>query len=212
MSRGPPTTYVWMTVDSDDELKELIELWQARGTSVHALFDELREPMRQAARGGLRQLLAAAPSEHDVDDAVFTAFKELLRVGPETRTSLVGYAKAVARRRGQDRARVIIRERERVEKNAWQIAPLKVTADEERREAELEATYEMVRDCKESLTAEQREVVEATIERQEALSDWASSRGTSYEAGRRMRGRALKSLGRCIEAKRDAEREDRVDD
>ena len=201
-----------MSVDSDDELKELIELWQATGTSVHALFEKLRDPMRQAARRGIRQLLTAAPSEHDVDDVVFTAFKELLRVGPETRTSLVGYAKAVARRRGQDRARVIIRERERVEKNAWQIAPLEVTADEVRREAELEAVYEILRDCKVSLTAEQREVIEATIERQESLSDWASNRGTSYEAGRRMRDRALKSLGRCIEAKRDTEREDRVDD
>ena len=47
-------------------------------------------------------------------------------------------------------------------------------------------------------TAEQRDVIEATVQRQESLSDWVAARGTSYEAGRRLRGRGIAALRRCI--------------
>jgi hypothetical protein len=49
------------------------------------------------------------------------------------------------------------------------------------------------------LTAQQRDVIERTVMGQESLSDWTLQRGTSYEAGRRLRARGLGALHRQIE-------------
>ena len=198
-----------MTANGDDELVELMELWRARGASVTALFEELRDPMRQAARSGLRRILARAPNEDDVDDAVFTAFKVVLRKDPaEIKHSILGFARTVAYRRGMDKARTIIREREQVKSQAWQLNPLLVTAEDEARGADRDELLRRALDCMGSLTEPQRDVIQATLQRQESLSDWTARRGKSYEAGRRMLERGLASLRRCIEAKRKAELEE----
>lgn len=198
-----------MRANGDDELVELMELWRASGASVEAMFGELRDPMRRAARRGIRRILARDPDECDVDDAVFTAFKIVLRQDPnEIKRSMLGFACTVAYRRGMDKARAIIREREQVKGHAWQLNQLLVTAQDEVREADREELLHRALDCMGSLTPEQRDVIDATLQRQESLSDWAARRGTTYEAGRRMLGRGLASLRRCVEAKRTAELEE----
>lgn len=198
-----------MRANGDDELVELMKLWRARGASVEALFEELRDPMRRAARRGIRRILSRDPDEGDVDDAVFTAFKIVLRHDPnEIKHSLLGFACTVAFRRGMDKARAIIREREQVKGHAWQLNQLLVTVQDEAQAADREDLLHKALDCMGTLTADQRDVIEATLRRQESMSDWAARRGTTYEAGRRMLGRGLASLRRCVEAKRKAELEE----
>src|SRR3546814_1839889 len=78
--------------------------------------------MRRAARRGIRRILAETPDEGDVDDVVFKAFTEFLDKDPsDIRRSPTGFACTIADRRGRDRARSIIREREQIQGNAWQI-------------------------------------------------------------------------------------------
>jgi hypothetical protein len=169
--------------------------------------------MRQAARQGIRRILRRTPDEADVDDAVVKAFKEVLASdAEEAKRSPMGFAKVVAYRRGMDRARSIIREREQIKNQAWELDQRRVTTQEAAAAEERERVLRYAEDCMDSLTAEQREVIEATVQRQESLSDWVAARGTSYEAGRRMRGRGIAALRRCIEMKRAADRERSSDD
>ena len=70
------------------------------------------------------------------------------------------------------------------------------------RQQERDRLLRYAEDCMDSLTAEQRDVIAATVQRQESLSNWVLARETSYEAGRRLRGRGIAALQRCIEAKR----------
>jgi hypothetical protein len=191
---------------SDHDAEDLLAAWNAH-REAEKLFAALRDPMRQAARQGIRRILRRTPDEADVNDVLFKAFKEVLEDdSEEVRRSPLGFAKVVAYRRGMDRARCIIREREQIKDQAWELDQRRVTAADARAAAERERLLRYAEDCMGGLTAEQRDVIEATVQRQESLSDWVAARGTSYEAGRRLRARGIAALRRCIEAKRAADR------
>ena len=66
-----------MASSGDDRLADLIEQWDSHPDS-EALYAELRDPMRRAARRGLRFVLSRTPDEADVDDVVLKAFGEVL--------------------------------------------------------------------------------------------------------------------------------------
>jgi hypothetical protein len=195
-----------MAGHGDDDVEDLLAAWHSH-KEAEKLFVALRNPMRQAARQGIRRILHRDPDETDVDDVLFKAFKEVLEAGSEeARRSLLGFAKVVARRRGMDRARSIIREREQIKAQAWELDQRRVTAADALAAAKQERLLRYAEDCMSGLTAEQRDVIEATVQRQESLSDWVAARGTSYEAGRRLRGRGIAALRRCIEAKHAEDR------
>lgn len=189
-----------MNRDSEDEHDRLLRAWRSNG-DARDLYVQLRDPMRRAARRGIRQLLGDAPDPEDVDEALFKAFTELLEKVDAVQKSLEGFACSIAYRRGQDRARAIIRQREQLKNHAWEIHNVQVEAGDELRAAAQERLLAHALECMEVLTAEQREVIEATLQRQASLSDWTASRGTTYEAGRRMRERGLESLRRCVDEK-----------
>jgi DNA-directed RNA polymerase specialized sigma24 family protein len=190
-----------MASHSDDDAEDLLAAWHAR-KEAEKLFAVLRDPMRQAARQGIRRILRRTPDEADVNDVLFKAFKEVLEDNAgEVRRSPLGFAKVVAYRRGMDRARSIIREREQIKNQAWELDQRRVTAADTLAAVERERLLRYAEDCMDRLTAEQRDVIEATVQRQESLSDWVAVRGTSYEAGRRLRARGIAALRRCIEAK-----------
>jgi hypothetical protein len=195
-----------MASHGDDDAEDLVAAWHAH-KEAEKLFAALRDPMRHAARQGIRRILRRTPDEADVDDALFKAFKEVLEAeSEEARRSRLGFATVVAYRRGMDRARSIIREQERIEDQAWELDQRRVTAADALAAAERERLLRYAEDCMHGLTAEQRDVIEATVQRQESLSDWVAVRGTSYEAGRRLRARGIAALQRCIKAKRAADR------
>lgn len=189
-----------MAGQPDDELEGLLAVWHTREEAT-ALFRALRDPMRRAARRGLRRALSRSPDPDDVDDVVLKAFKEILQDDPAQIESMLGFACTVARRRAIDKARSIIREREKIKGQTWQIQQLHMEAAEQVAVADRERLLSYAEDCMSVLTPEQRDVVEATVQRQESLSNWAAARGTTYEAGRRMRLRALTALERCVKAK-----------
>jgi hypothetical protein len=95
-----------------------------------------------------------------------------------------------------------LREREQIKNQAWELDQRRVTDADTLAAAERDRLLRDAENCMESLTAEQRDVIAATVQRQESLSDWAAARMTSYEAGRRIRVRGLAALQRCIAAQR----------
>lgn len=163
--------------------------------------------MRRAARRGLRQVLSERPSEHDVDDALETAFRELLEKGPDAiKKSLRGFASAIAYRRGQDLARKLIRARERIPQANWRLEDITPTLADEQSYERREHLLERLDDCMMTLTDDQRDLIENVVKPHRSLSSWTTHRGVTYEAGRRMRNRALEKLKLCLEA-RSAERD-----
>jgi DNA-directed RNA polymerase specialized sigma24 family protein len=160
--------------------------------------------MRQAASQGIGSITASKPDPHDVDDAMYDAFVELEGQDPARVASVVGLAKRIAYRRGQDTGRKIIRQREQMHKL---MIDLVVTAhpqfqDEDvRAAAAQEVLIGRALDCMEALTEEQRDVLRATIMGYESLSDWALRAGKSHQSASRQRTRALEALQRCVQAK-----------
>jgi DNA-directed RNA polymerase specialized sigma24 family protein len=158
--------------------------------------------MYQAARQGVVSITAQHPDDQDVEDAVFTAFKELEQKDPTTVTSIVGLARRVAYRRGQDRGRAAVRRREQIyralEDPAF-IEATTVTEQEVALETARERLYEQAMRCLDELTDDQADVLRATVMGDEGLSDWAFRNGKSHQAASRQRDRALKALARCIE-------------
>lgn len=67
-----------------------------------------------SARQGIGSITSSDPHPQDVEDAVYDAFLELERQDPAGVVSIVGLAKMIAYRRGQDTGRKIIRVREQV--------------------------------------------------------------------------------------------------
>ena len=190
----------------DDPFAALLEAWHSDTATEGDLFRALADPMRRAARKGLRNILAQRPNEDDVGEAVYEAFVTLIGKGPGAVTrSLRGFASAIAYRRGQDRGRTLVREREAVARHAWQIQAISPeTADEDEHEAR-EQRLDRLRGCMPALTEAQRDVIKSVIQEQVSLSNWTDQRGVSYEAGRRMLNRGLKRLHDCISAQSDAQ-------
>jgi RNA polymerase sigma factor (sigma-70 family) len=186
-------------------LEELVERWQTGYGDVRSLYESLREGMHQSARRGIQRVLARQPDEHRVSDVVFAAFVELLRGDPAAMTSPVGLAKTIAYRRGIDEGRRILRERQRISSlDALEVAATLPDKREILAAAEEEALHQLVERCLEFLTADQREVVRATVMGSQTLSDWALTAGTSHQAVSRQRSRALEALRRCVKRQRAA--------
>ncbi|MDQ3756394.1 MAG: hypothetical protein M3394_00880 [Actinomycetota bacterium] len=195
-----------MASSPNDDIERLLEAWHAAGATKE-LFEALRDPMRRSARRGIRRIIRRTPDEADVDDVLFKAFSEFLKKDADAiQVSRVGYASTIAYRRGLDRGRSIIREREQIQRHAWQIDQLRISAEDETTAAERERLFRHAEDCMDGLTSDQRDVIESTVQRQQSLSDWVAVRGTSYEAGRRMLARGLAALRRCLDAKLQQER------
>jgi len=198
-----------MADPGNDELNRLIVAWRA-GDHRAELYLALRDPMRQAARRGIRRTLGQEPDEGDVDDVVLLAFRALIE-RTEPPRSPVGLACLIAERRGIDKARALIRERQKVVRHHAELTPLEHDPEDEIAAARRDRMYQYAVQCMETLTGPQREAIEATVQRQESLSDWTAGRGTSYEAGRRMVVRALMTLNRCVQRKIDDESKEERD-
>jgi DNA-directed RNA polymerase specialized sigma24 family protein len=186
------------------EGEELLDAWRQGRAERRDLYQVVQAPMRQAARQGIGSITASRPDPQDVENTVYDAFIELEQKDPARVVSLVGLAKKMAFRRGQDAGRKIIREREQMNKMAIDLA---TTADPEfhdddvRAAAAQEVLTERALDCMEGLPEEQRDVVQATIMERESLSDWALRTGKSHQAASQQRARALAALRRCVQSK-----------
>src|SRR3546814_12271424 len=87
-----------------DEIERLIAAWHAAGAAKE-LFEALRDPMRRAARRGIRRILAETPDEGDVDDVVFKAFPEFIDKDPsDIRRSPTRSACTIPDRPGREQA------------------------------------------------------------------------------------------------------------
>jgi DNA-directed RNA polymerase specialized sigma24 family protein len=191
-----------MDVDADDP-ERLLEGWRAGRVQRRDLYRAVREAMHQGARRGIGWVLAADPNEQDIEDVVYDAFLEFEAKDPLEVDSLVGLAKHMARLRGIDRGRAIIRERRNIMSEltdrAYQ-ADLEFAADDVRLAGEREVLSRDASDCLASLPADQLSVVTATIMERMSLSDWALNEGKTHQAASRQRTRALESLKRCVQA------------
>ena len=176
-----------------------------------ALFVDVQGAMKAGARSGIRLATESLPSEHDVEDVVVQAFNELWRSDRSEIESLLGLARTIAYRRGIDRGRRILREMRADRRLGRDLLRLS-DEDSARQQLEDAKTLEIVQQCKEHLTADQRAVVSATVEGTidgtMPLKEYAERRGTTYEACRRMVERAIAALTKCVET---ALRKDRPD-
>jgi DNA-directed RNA polymerase specialized sigma24 family protein len=186
----------------------LLDDWRAGRAQTADLYAALRRPMYQAARQGVVSITAQHPDDQDVEDAVFTAFKELEQKDPTIVTSIVGIARRIAYRRGQDRGRAAVRRREQIDRALEDPAFIEattVTEQEVALEAAREELYERAMRCLDELTDDQADVLRATVMGDEGLSDWAFRNGKSHQAASRQRDRALKALARCVEQGQERE-------
>lgn len=187
---------------TEPDWDRLLDEWRAGRAQTVDLYRALRGPMYRAARQGVRSITAQRPDTQDVEDAVFTAFKKLEQKDPATVTSIVGLARRIAYRRGQDRGRAAVRRREQIAQameDPTIVEAMAVTEPEIAAEAERERLYVRATACLDELTPDQADVVRATVMGDEGLSDWAFRNGKSHQAASRQRDRALKALARCIE-------------
>ncbi len=191
---------------AEPDWDRLLDDWRRGRAQTADLYRALRGPMYRAARQGVRSITAQRPDPQDVEDAVFTAFKELEQKDPTTVTSVVGLARRVAYRRGQDRGRAAVRRREQIDRAIEDpafVEAVTVTKREVALEAERERLYVRAIACLDELTGDQADVVRATVMGDEGLSDWAFRNGKSHQAASRQRDRALKALARCIERQQE---------
>jgi RNase H-fold protein (predicted Holliday junction resolvase) len=194
-------------VGTDDE--ELLGAWRQGRAARRDLYLAVRAPMHQAASQGIGSITASKPDPQDVEDAVCKAFLELERKDPATIVSVVGLAKKIAYRRGQDAGRGIIRLREEMHTMVTDraiTANVQFQDEDVRAAAAQEVLIGWALECMETLTEEQRDVVRATIMGHESLSDWALRSAKTHQAASRQRTRALGALQRCIESKRSPNR------
>jgi len=189
-----------MPQSAPDDPQRLVVAWNSRANALE-VFKQLRDPMRQAARRGLRFALRQTPNEHDVDDVVTRAFSEVLKsTSDEAKRDPVAFAKTVARLRGIDRGRAIIRERRNIKELLPEAERHRVTDEDLAAAAAKETRLRAAEEAMDGLTADQRDVIERTVMAQETLSDWALRRGTTYEAARRLRARGLQALFKRIDS------------
>lgn len=197
-----------MMDESGTAAEVLLLQWRQRQLDERGLYVAVREPMHQAARGGISSITSSNPNPHDVEDAVYDAFVQLWAKDPTAVSSVTGLAKAIARRRGQDIGRKLVREREQIKEllaNPMAMAAVEFHDQDVRAEEEGERVLAMAEGCIERLTEEQRDLVMKTIMGQEQLSDWALRKGTSHQAASRQRRRAIEAIKRCIASKHKRE-------
>ena len=191
---------------SGTDAEGLLLRWRQGRVDKGALYLAVRGPMYQAARSGISSITSSNPNPQDVEDAVYDAFLQLWAKDPADVSSVTGLAKVIARRRGQDIGRRVVREREQIDElltNPLAMAAAEFHDQDVRAAEEDERVLAMARGCFERLTEEQRDLVTKTIMGQEQLSDWALRKGTSHQAASRQRTRAIEAIKRCIASKRN---------
>jgi DNA-directed RNA polymerase specialized sigma24 family protein len=194
-----------MMDESGTDTEGLLLRWRQGQLDARALFVAVREPMYQAARSGIFSITSSYPDPHDVEDAVYNAFVQLSTKDPADVSSVIGLAKVIARRRGQDIGRRVVHEREQIEDllaDPLAMAAVEFRDQDVRAAEEDEKVLALAMGCFERLNEEQRDLVTKTIMGQEQLSDWALRKGTSHQAASRQRTRAIEALKRCIALKR----------
>lgn len=189
---------------SGTDAEELLLRWRQGRLDERDLYVAVRAPMHQAARSGIFSITSSDPDPQDVEEAVYDAFVQLRDRDPADVFSVIGLAKVIARRRGQDIGRKVVRAREQIE--GLLADPLATAAmefhDEDVRAAEEdERVLAMAEECFEHLTGEQCDLVTKTIMGQEQLSDWALRKGRTHQAASRQRRRAIEAIKRCIASK-----------
>ena len=97
-----------MRPGSDPE--RLLSEAQTGDPDWETVFEVVRAPMRRAARSAM--LTMGVNDRSAVDDAFVLAFRRLQKYGLVGRRSLIGFARSVAYRAGQDTAKKMIRDRE----------------------------------------------------------------------------------------------------
>jgi len=194
----------------DDEVRRLHDLWRRGDRDDRAWLGVLREPMTRAARAAIRRISASRPTSEDVEEAVFAAFKEFLERDPKQVENPIGLAVTISSRRGLDIGRRLNRHLEFPDTDVVAAEGHDRTAldpedelIEAERAAERERLYRFAVECIKELPRGQAEVVKATLLREQELSDWAHEQGKSYQAAHKQRTKALESLLRCVESKRD---------
>jgi len=194
--------------ESGTDADGLLQRWRQGQLDERGLYAAVRGSMYQAARSGISSITSSYPDPQDVEDAVYDAFVQLWAKDPADVSSVTGLAKVIARRRGQDIGRRVVREREQIGElltDPLAMAAVEFQDQDVRAAEEDERVLAMAEECIERLTEEQRDLVTKTIMGQEQLSDWALRKGTSHQAASRQRRRAIESIKRCIAAKRSRE-------
>jgi DNA-directed RNA polymerase specialized sigma24 family protein len=187
------------------DAEQLLLQWRQGQLDALVLYAAVRGPMYQSARRGISSITSSDPDPHDVEEAVHDAFLQLQDKDPADVSTVIGLARMIALRRGQDIGRRVVHEREEI--HGLLANPLALVAVEFRDQdvyaaEEDERMLAMAMGCVERLTAEQRDLVVRTIMEQEQLSDWALRKGTSHQAASRQRTRAIEAIKRCIASKR----------
>lgn len=193
-----------MMDESGTDAEELLLRWRQGRLDVRDLYIAVREPMHQAARSGIFSIISSDPDLQDVEDAVYDAFVQFSAKDPADVFSVTGLAKVIARRRGQDIGRRVVREREQIEEllaDPLAMAAVEFHDEDVRAAEEDERVLAMAKECFERLTEEQRGLVTKTIMGQEQLSDWALRKGRTHQAASRQRRRAIEAIKRCIASK-----------
>lgn len=194
----------WMMDDSGTDAEMLLLQWRQGRLDERALYAAVRRPMYQAARSGISSITSSDPNSQDTEDAVYDAFVQFRAKDPASVSSVTGLAMVIARRRGQDIGRRVVREREQIEEllaNPLAIAAVEFSDEDVRAAEEDERVLAMAEECFERLTEEQRDLVTKTIMGQEQLSDWALRKGRTHQAASRQRRRAIEAIRRCIASK-----------
>lgn len=197
-----------MMDESGTDAEGLLLRWRQGELEEGDLYMAVREPMHQAARSGIYSITSSEPDPHDVEDAVYKAFIRLWKENPDDVSTIVGLARTIARRRGQDIGRKVVREREKINKlliNPLVEAEIIYHDDDIRAELEDERRLAAARECFACLTEEQRDLIEKTIMEQESVSDWALRHKRSHQAASQQRKRGIEALRRCIAAKHNGE-------
>lgn len=193
-----------MMDESGTDGEELLLRWRQGRLAERVLYTAVREPMYQAARRGIFSIISSVPDLQDVEDAVYDAFVQLRAKDPADVYSVTGLAKVIARRRGQDIGRKVVRAREQIEEllaNPLAMADVEFHDEDVRAAEDDERVLAMAEECIERLTEEQRDLVTKTIMGQEQLSDWALRKGRTHQAASRQRRRAIEAIKRCIASK-----------
>src|ERR1700733_13180660 len=104
-----------MMDDSGTDAEVALLRWRQGRLDEGVLYAAVRRPMYQAARSGISSITSSDPNPQDTEDAVYDAFVQLRAKDPASVSSVTGLAKVIARRRGQDIGRRVVREREQIE-------------------------------------------------------------------------------------------------
>ena len=190
------------------DAEQLLLQWRQGQLDALVLYAAVRGPMYQSARRGISSITSSDPDPHDVEEAVHDAFLQLQDKDPADVSTVIGLARMIALRRGQDIGRRVVHEREEIQgllANPLALAIAEFRDQDVYAAEEDERMLAMAMGCVERLTVEQRDLVVRTIMEQEQLSDWALRKGTSHQAASRQRTRAIEAIKRCIASKRSRE-------